>query len=51
MRALSDRGKGLIAASLTVVAALGAVIGAQAGEPDPKSYWDVSQIRPGPRAA
>ena len=32
-----------------VALALGAVFAghAGAGEPDPKSYWDVSQIRPG----
>jgi hypothetical protein len=27
--------------------ALGTTAGAQAGEPDPKSYWDVKDIRPG----
>jgi hypothetical protein len=34
---------------LSLVIALGAVFphGARAGEPDPNSYWDVGQIRPG----
>jgi hypothetical protein len=35
--------------ALAVLPALGASLysGASAGEPDPKSYWDVAQIRPG----
>jgi len=49
MRHTSVDKKGFLATVLTVVVALGASlqVAARAGEPDPKSYWDVSQIRPG----
>src|SRR3954447_6988764 len=47
MRPLSIHYRRLLAPSLAIVVALGAAAGAHAGEPDPKSYWDVSQIRPG----
>src|SRR5262245_11664182 len=36
----------VVAGTLAFLVMLGGVPG-QAGEPDPKSYWDVSQIRPG----
>ncbi len=49
MKLTSDREKRLMAMMLAVLVALGSVLGgrARASEPDPKSYWDVSQIRPG----
>jgi SpoIVB peptidase S55 len=49
MKLTSDPRKGLMAITLGVLAALGTSLGgsARASEPDPKSYWDVSQIRPG----
>jgi len=49
MRHPSDRQRGLLAKALIFLVALGASLQAwaRAGEPDPKSYWDVSQIRPG----
>jgi len=49
MRSPSDRLRGSLAKALAVLVALGAVFhrDSRAGEPDPKSYWDVGQIRPG----
>jgi SpoIVB peptidase S55 len=44
-RRLSQPLKMAVASMVAVVAAL--VSSAAAGEPDPKSYWDVRQIRPG----
>jgi hypothetical protein len=49
MKLTSGQRKGLIAATLAVMVGLGtSLVGsARAGEPDPKSYWDVTQLRPG----
>src|ERR1700678_4383237 len=43
------RSRHALAEALAVLLALAGVFhsGASAGEPDPKSYWDVAQIRPG----
>jgi SpoIVB peptidase S55 len=49
MKLTSDPRKRWMATTLAVLVALGTSLGgsARASEPDPKSYWDVSQIRPG----
>ena len=51
MRFASLRSRNALALALAVLPAIGAGLhsGASAGEPDPKSYWDVAQIRPGMR--
>src|SRR3984893_11645150 len=49
MRSASFRLGNNLATAVAVLVTLGAVFHscATAGEPDPKSYWDVGQIRPG----
>ena len=47
MRPSSDCRSRWFAASLAAMVALGWMSYARAGEPDPKSYWDVKDIRPG----
>ncbi len=46
MRAFQRRG-GILTALLTAMISLGSMPNAHAGEPDPKSYWDVKDVRPG----
>ncbi len=43
----SDYRRGLFATLAMTIVALGSVVCARAGEPDPKSYWDVKDVRPG----
>src|SRR3954454_7962986 len=47
MRPSSNRRRKQIAQGLALVVALGTAVWARAGEPYPKSYWDVKDIRPG----
>ena len=49
MQPPSNRGRGHTLKSLAALIAVGAILNgwSRAGEPDPKSYWDVSDIRPG----
>jgi len=49
MRPPSSRARGITIKALAVLVGVGASLQgwARGGEPDPKSYWDVSQIRPG----
>jgi hypothetical protein len=47
MRSGFDGRKGQLAASLAMLILVGVMGAARAGEPDPKSYWDVNQLRPG----
>jgi hypothetical protein len=49
MKLTSDPRKALMVIMFAALVALGISVGgrARASEPDPKSYWDVSQIRPG----
>jgi hypothetical protein len=47
MRPPFGRGRGLFATMLAALVALGSAVSARAGEPDPKSYWDMKDVRPG----
>ncbi len=47
MRLSSNRRRWLVFTSLSAWFALGLATCSHAGEPDPKSYWDVKDIRPG----
>jgi hypothetical protein len=41
------RRRGILTTLLTAMIALASMANAHAGEPDPKSYWDVKDVRPG----
>ncbi|HZW32993.1 MAG TPA: SpoIVB peptidase S55 domain-containing protein [Isosphaeraceae bacterium] len=47
MRPSSNRRSRLIVQGLALVVVLGTAVWARAGEPDPRSYWNVKDIRPG----
>ena len=47
MRRSTKHRRGLVITSLAALFVFGSVVCSHAGEPDPKSYWDVKDIRPG----